>query len=308
MTDTYQCPACEKQGGKEVIMGHISSCPGIDDVQAEQIMQNSDKIKTTMTENTSDSAPAQQIKDFEYLYCRQVAFNRYRVLNLKDSNTAYQVDLDRMTCSCGDSTYTEQGQPDVCKHLAYALFQAPQRRQAEEHTVRQMASITQELQSTVNRARDAAEQFDGALIAQRSAEANQAQMSVSDGTSGTTEDDTEDAGQVKEVDGYDDGEIDLQALEEWFEKAAQFNDFDPSIVDLKTVKADGEYAIEVNTAPWLGDDPYYDDGEWVNKDAFDAEDEKLKDTVLSPRDEFEWYGEPDYSWVIAREDVHEVIE
>lgn len=293
----YQCTGCgAKFGSETVARGHMTSCPEADDANPTEIKtdsanKHSKQSTTTMSQNnstTESKAPAQQIEDFETLKSRQVAFNEYRVLNLKDDgkSTAYTVDLSRMTCGCKDETYNvDKGQGEVCKHLAYALYQAPKRRQAEEHTLRQLASITTELQAAIRETRPVG----GVTQTQEQTDETE---------------DEEPEGDVVEKEPDDYQQELIGELESWFVEASNFNDFDPAIIELSWAEFEGSEGIAVETVPWNGD--YYDDGEWQDQEGFDAENDKLREGVLSPRDEFNWYGEPDYQYVIAEDDIMDV--
>lgn len=93
--------------------------------------------------------PANAITDFPALYPRQTRFNRYTVLSLaNDTTTAYQVDIDELTCSCPDHRY-EPDEGDVCKHLAAALFEASKNRAVEQEAVRRASSEVQALRQAV---------------------------------------------------------------------------------------------------------------------------------------------------------------
>ena len=254
-----------------------------------------------MSETTTDNAVAQHINDFEHLYARQTGFNEYRVLNTSgDDPTAYEVDLAAMSCTCGDYTYNKDGQHEICKHLAYALYQAPRKRQAEEHTVRQIASVTMELSQAV---RDLQGQTNGMQTTSQTSAGSQT-ASGDDDSDSSDEDDSD--GELTEIDATGDQQDILDELDSWFTQAAGFNGFDPSIVSLSWARsADGTEGVIVERSPFDGG--YYDDGQWQDQESFNEEKEAMKDSVLTPNDAFEWYGEPDYAYFISETDAQELV-
>lgn len=83
------------------------------------------------------------IPDFEDLYCRHLTGHYYRVLHLSEGeNRAYKVDLKEPSCSCPDWSYNRE-EPAVCKHMAYALFQAPERIEIEEAVMYDVIELLQ---------------------------------------------------------------------------------------------------------------------------------------------------------------------
>lgn len=242
------------------------------------------------------TVPAESITDFHQLYSRPVGFNEYRVLNLKsneDSNTAYVVNLKDMSCTCSDSEYNrDTGQ--ACKHLSYALFQAPATHSVEEHTLRHLSHVTTELAGV---RQDIREFSDG--TAQTTTESTEEDTT-------DTDDDAEDAGEVTEADADSDQKELLGEVDSWFTKSAGMAGFDPSIIELSWGSADGTPGIIIDRQPFTAG--YYDDGEWQDKDGFDAEKETVTEAILSPNDAFEWYGEPDYQWFLPAEAATELVE
>lgn len=72
------------------------------------------------------------IDGFHELYPRQIAGHEYRVLSLRnDGNTAHRVDTEELSCTCRDAEYNVE-EPEVCDHLAIALYQAPSRISVED--------------------------------------------------------------------------------------------------------------------------------------------------------------------------------
>lgn len=247
------------------------------------------------------TAPADQINDFEALHARQTAFNEYKVLNLSgDKPTAYAVDTANLTCTCKDEQFNNtDDNSQVCKHLAYALFNAPQTRSDGEHTLNQISRVTSELAGVT---RDLQAVADG----QQPATTQTAQSSTESADTDDSTDTDDSAGDVVEADpDVDQGAL-MDDLASWFNQSAGMAGYDPSIIDLSWGRADGTEGIIVEREPFTGE--YYADGDWVDKDAFDNEKEKVTDAVLSPNDAFDWYGEPDYQWFISSEDATELVE
>lgn len=223
----------------------------------------------------------------------------WRVLSTRnDSQTAHKVNTRDLTCSCEDAEWNREGN-EVCDHLAHVLTVAPTDMAVGEALNFDLHKQVQELNGHVK----SIERRATAIHADTQADGSQA---GTDGAESSTDDDAEDSGVVVEADPSGDQQGLLDDLQSWFAQAAGFNDFDPRIIDLSWVEADGTPGIEVDRSPFDGG--YYDDGEWQDKDEFEDHKETVKDTVLSPRDEFEWFGEPDYSWFIAQSDVSEVLE
>lgn len=112
-----------------------------DNPREQQRMRKETGDSTSMTTDASKpkTAPAELITDFETLYSRQTGFNSYRVLNTAGGQpTAYQVDTAELSCGCMDEKYNRED-GEVCKHLAYALFNAPQTRSVEDFAVQDLS-------------------------------------------------------------------------------------------------------------------------------------------------------------------------
>lgn len=107
------------------------------------------------TETRSENGTAARIEDFEHLYPRQVTHTSYRVLNLKGdgTNTAYLVDLRDLTCDCPDyKMRREQSDgPELCKHLATALYQAETHISTEREAVRYLSRYVRDAHETLER-------------------------------------------------------------------------------------------------------------------------------------------------------------
>lgn len=84
--------------------------------------------------------PAEAIDNFGSLHPRPVGINRYAVLSLsKDGFTAYECDLEAMTCECRDMAFNRD-EGEICKHLAVALYQSPTVSDPDGDMVRSLAN------------------------------------------------------------------------------------------------------------------------------------------------------------------------
>jgi len=93
--------------------------------------------------------PAEAITDFDQLHSRQVAHHTYLVLNLSPTPPrAYKVDLSGPSCTCPDHNYNKETQ-ETCKHLAYALFQAPATISIEEELVNDLSLALSDLNNAI---------------------------------------------------------------------------------------------------------------------------------------------------------------
>jgi hypothetical protein len=88
-------------------------------------MENSDD-ENTETEIVGDAvSPADAITDWGGLQARQQTRFEWSVLSLDsdDGNTAYLVNTRELDCTCKDNEHNREN-PEVCKHLAAALWAA----------------------------------------------------------------------------------------------------------------------------------------------------------------------------------------
>jgi len=89
-------------------------------------MENSDDNDDTDTEIVGDAvSPADAITGWGELQARQQTRFEWSVLSLKpdDDNTAYLVNTRELDCTCKDNEHNREN-PEVCKHLAVALWAA----------------------------------------------------------------------------------------------------------------------------------------------------------------------------------------
>lgn len=233
--------------------------------------------------------PDEAIPDFGALYPRQVAYGQYRVLSIKNDgteNTHYLVNIKEGTCDCKDAEFQTESD-HVCKHLAAALYAAPKRHSVEEMAVADLSETVRRVEAMV----------DGSAL---SSDAS-ASVAIDDATD-DADADVDHEGDVRILgDGL---EEEIGTLQGWFGEAADFANFDRNIIDLSAAKAEGRSGVAVERQPFRGG--YYDDDEWQDKETYDTYRENVGD-LLASRDEFQWYGEPDYVYFVAKEDVEEVV-
>lgn len=105
----------------------------------------------TMTEDTQQqqTKAAQAISDFADLYPRQTGYCRYSVLSLANGEpTAYEVNVAHPDCECGDEQYNNDD-GEICKHIAVALYQAPQSIEMERWVAKQVSDEMRAVQRKV---------------------------------------------------------------------------------------------------------------------------------------------------------------
>lgn len=101
-----------------------------------------------------DVPPAEGITDFGQLYVRRLYGHTYRVLSLTDEDpTTYKVDLRELTCTCPDYSH-RQDLPNICKHLAKTLYQAPADPSLEREVFDSLTEVHSEAVSIVEDLRD----------------------------------------------------------------------------------------------------------------------------------------------------------
>ena len=90
------------------------------------------------------------IKDFPNLYPRQVGWMTYAVLHMEDDdeNTAYLVRLDELACDCPDAANNRED-PEICKHVAVALYEASKEIPAEAHALEESSDLVRETSQSV---------------------------------------------------------------------------------------------------------------------------------------------------------------
>lgn len=255
------------------------------------------------TETTDDAQPAPEGVLTNLSVAADTGDPDTYIVGNHAEGTAYLVDLSVLrdppsaaepACTCPAETYRPAEEEfGVCKHVLEAIAAAPR-----AATVDAMAAVR------LREELDILQECNRALVETVSGAGGSADGGSQATDDDGSDDDTQDSdGVVTEATPDDTQETLMQSLSDWFDQAADFNDFDADIIDLNWVEADGVEGIHVDRVPWNG---YYDDG-WQDRDGFEEEKETVKETVLSPRDEFEWHGDPDYAWFIAADDVSEVV-
>jgi len=132
------------------------------------------------TESGERTAPAQTIEDFDLLDVTEIEYQKWRVTN-RSSGTQYVVDLTEGTCTCpakelGDAS----GDDEACKHILKCNYVADTQPSIDRSLYRDLGNLVGDLSQAVERAEDAAQQYDGALVDQRAIEAEEAQQAAQD--------------------------------------------------------------------------------------------------------------------------------
>jgi len=234
--------------------------------------------------------------------------NVYEVLSARNGSvTAYTVNLnDGPSCTCEDYEFNND-ESEVCAHIAQVMVTADPLWSPEEMSMQALLNQMGEAKAATERIRDLEAMLGSVDEANRVADANASgdtattENADAGGSGGSSSDGDE--GVVSDATPAQEDEALMDQLGEWFDEAAEFADFDPDIVDLNWVNADGVEGVEVDRQPF--DAGFYDDGEWQDKEEFDDQKEKVKDAALN-REQFEWFGEPDYVWFIPAGAVTEV--
>lgn len=221
----------------------------------------------------------------------------YSAYDDEDSH-CYTVDLKGgewgPTCTCKHGE-VHGNDTKSCKHVQAAVKAHHDGPNLEHSIMLEWAGIIRDAEDTLQRA-EAAVEASGANEPASSSNASDTDSGVSNDDGSVVNEDYSGSDALQGI---------ATSLEEWFEEAASFNDFDADIVECKPATADGEPGIIVDRQPFSGG--YYDDG-WEDKDGFEEQKDAVKDAILSSRDEFQWFGEPDYSWFISEDDAMEVVE
>lgn len=100
----------------------------------------------------NDVAPASEdgITDYTDLEVAHLGGPEYRVLNWSDEAcSAYEVNVETMTCSCPGHEYRRDGSSQVCKHMAKALTVAPPQIEVEEYAANSIINALRETTETV---------------------------------------------------------------------------------------------------------------------------------------------------------------
>jgi len=187
----------------------------------------------TVRDGETHVPPAEAIEDFTDLHPRPIGINRFTVLSLaSDGFTAYQVDLEAMTCECRDKAFNRD-EGEICKHLAAALWKAPDIRDINSDAVRSLANELEGLRLDI----------DEALVRSAAAKAEQV-----DGSDGSTADSS-----TEEADEWQGDPV--EAMSSLLRSAG----LDPDDFE---IWVDGQYgSLQVDQDGYLADDEF---SEWVD--------------------------------------------
>lgn len=88
---------------------------------------------------------AEAIEDFGDLYPRPTGINSFTVLSLAaDGFTAYECNIQTMDCECRDKSFNRD-EGEICKHLAAALYQAPDVRDFDREMIRSLGNDLEDI-------------------------------------------------------------------------------------------------------------------------------------------------------------------
>lgn len=212
-----------------------------------------------------------------------------------ETNDAYNVDLGTSppTCTCdhGEHNKTETA---MCRHIFRAIMAAEE---APDMNARAVEALHSALRSTMTAKAGGGGGSDSTVT-----------HTGDDGDNASTDD--WDGHSVREMDDPEPEHDDLaDAVREKFVGFAGAIGFDPEIVAAEPVeyRDDGQVkeGIKVEADPFGSG--YWSDGEWQDKEGYDAEREKFKE-VCKGRDAVQWFGDPDYANVLSIQDARELIE
>lgn len=280
--------------------------PGDRAPRKEDVVEPNKTMKKHMPDDTNDTDESEQSAqnvsaDSAEGSSLDVAWKsraQYRVFSSHEDSDShfYEVDLDDGSCTCKHGQMHEDSTKS-CKHVQAAV-RAHHSEPDLEH------AINLETAAILAENRNALERVETGGTTTQTQESN-------NGDSDASESEEEEDGSP--ITYYKQDDLDLpqeglkESLQEWFETVAGFNDFDPSIVDLNYGEAEGREGIIVETEPFSSG--YYDNdaGEWANQEGFNEQKDKVKN-LLKSRDEFEYYGDPEYVNFIPQDEATEVVE
>lgn len=100
-------------------------------------------------QETPETPIDQAVNGWTDLYARQVDTYEWRVLSLRNGSvTAHKVQTDDLSCTCADEQYNKDD-PEVCDHVATALFQADQGLDVGDYTKAHLTSLVDRAQAAV---------------------------------------------------------------------------------------------------------------------------------------------------------------
>lgn len=128
----------------------------------------------SLDKNTDTTAPAEAINGFGDLYPRQVSTQKTVVLSLRnDKPTAYEVDTTDLDCDCPDQQMN-RGDPEVCDHIAVALFEGTAHLDVEQALVTDLQRILADIEDASEKVESNASTLEKGIINLRDAQAGQA--------------------------------------------------------------------------------------------------------------------------------------
>lgn len=272
--------------------------PRKEDVVNRESMSSND-TNSDESEQSSQNIPADSAEGSS-LDVAWISRGNYRVFSSHPDGDShcYHVDLDDGSCTCKHGETAGNGTPKSCKHVQAAV-RAHHSEPDLEHAINlETAAILADTRTALETVESGGNSSVSSGSSENGSESSQESSDEEDDSPLTyyKQDDLELAQEgLKE------------ALQEWFETVAGFNDFDAAIVDLYYGANETGEGIIVESEPFSGG--YYDNdaGEWVNQDGFNDEKEKFKN-LLKSRDEFEYYPDPDYVNFIPESEATEVVE
>lgn len=139
------------------------------DHQQEPPRPSGEAQATTETDSGSDNededmsnqqqqeptAVAQAINGFAEMSMEHTAGCNYSVFSWRNgNNTVHRVNTAQMTCTCEDMKWNRDGETDVCDHVAYAVYHAPNSREVGTEAFNELLDMV----SSMNDYRRALEQ------------------------------------------------------------------------------------------------------------------------------------------------------
>lgn len=256
----------------------------------------------TDTDTNGGKAIAQNVNGFAELYPRQITYQEWRVLSTRgDEVTSHVVNLNAGTCDCEDMQYNKADDgPEICDHLAVALYQAPERISMDAEGFREFATLLSDAREATRALEDYARP---ARMKASEPEAVSNPSAESDDSDDNDPDDSDD--ELVEAEPNDQQEQLMREVQAWLQTAEDFDpQVDASIVSVEWKKLNGTEGVHLDMAPWNGDG-YYSNGSWDDKDAYDeARDATAQ--LFADRDAIEYTGPPDYINFLPEGDVKEV--
>lgn len=116
----------------------------------EQIADSTDNMSKNELPEESGNRIAEVIREFGQLTMERTGGCRYTVLSWSDNTlSAYRVNTVERTCTCEDYRHRHADADDgsICKHIAYALYQAPEDRELDREMLVNLVGAVSEMQA-----------------------------------------------------------------------------------------------------------------------------------------------------------------